>query len=71
MNNKIFLFICLSIISGFFLFLGGIIFEDHPLINMIIWFIITGLIFLSCLSCLIYNVYIDIRQENILLDVEI
>ena len=64
MNNNIFLFICLSIISSFFLFLGGIIFEDHSLYSMIIYFIITGIICVSSLTGLFYNIYIN-RNENI------
>lgn len=65
MNNKIFLFICLSIISIIFVSIGGLIFNDHPLTNMIIWFIITGIICLTSLSCLFYNIF---NQENILLE---
>ena len=64
MNNKTFLFTCLTIITLFFLFIGGVIFEDHPLINMIVWFIITGILFLICVIALIYNIYIETTSEN-------
>jgi hypothetical protein len=66
MNNKIFLFICSTIISIIFITVGGLILNDHPLINMIIWLVISGIIFLISLSCLIYNVCIN--EENILLE---
>jgi len=54
MNNKTFLFICLTVITVLFLFIGGIIFDKQSLTNMIIWFVITGILFLICITGLIY-----------------
>jgi len=71
MNNKIFLFICLTIITGLFLFVGGVIFDEHPLTNMIAWFIITGILFLICITGLIYNVYLQTISETDLLETQI
>lgn len=71
MNNKTFLFICLTIITGLFLFVGGVIFDDHPLTNMIAWFIITGILFLICITGLIYNVYLQTISENEVFNLEL